>query len=71
MRKAVNRLFIVAIVCFFPLAIAGRMQEKTSLHKALRAYQAAIFLFSVFLICLAIYTYGKGGNFIKPMGTFY
>ena len=71
MRDIMKRLFIVSCVCFFPLALAGRAKIKTSPRTALRYYRAAILIFIVFLVFLALYTFVRGGNFIKPMGTFY
>lgn len=66
-----NRLFIVSLICFFPMAILGRMKEKTAPEEALKYYRASIMVFTVFLVCLAMYVYQQGGNFVKPMGTFY
>jgi hypothetical protein len=71
MQTALNRLFIVSCVCFFPLAILGRMKVKTSPRTAIRYYRASIMVFIIFLFFLAFYTYQQGGNFVKPMGTFY
>ena len=71
MHALLRRLSIVAFVCFFPLAIIGLMKEKTSPRSAIRFYYASILVFIIFLACLAFYTYSQGGNFIKPMGTFY
>jgi hypothetical protein len=59
------------MVSFFPLAIVGWSKEKATLPSALRFYYASILIFCLFLMCLAVYTYTKGGSFIPPMGTFY
>jgi hypothetical protein len=66
-----RRISIVAMVCFFPLAIVGLMREKTNPQSAIRLYQWSIMIMAIFLFFLAFYTYDRGGNFVKPMGTFY
>ncbi len=71
MHARLNRLFIVSCICFFPLAIMGRSKARTSVRSAVLYYQAAILVFAIFLVLLAFYTYDRGGNFVKPMGTFY
>ena len=71
MHILLRRLSIVAFVCFFPLEIIGLMREKRSPRSAIQCYYVSILLFILFLGCLAFYTYTQGGNFIKPMGTFY
>ena len=71
MRASLRRLSIAAMICFFPLAIAGLVQEKKSLRLAIRLYYASVFIFIIFLCFLALYTYIRGGNFIRPLGTFY
>jgi hypothetical protein len=71
MHASLRRLSIVAMVCFFPLAIIGLMQEKKSPRSAIRMYICCVMVFIVFLLFLGFYTYDRGGNFIKPMGTFY
>ena len=71
MRATLNRLFIVSVIAFFPLALIGKLREKTSPSAAIRFYYSAIIVFIIFLCLLAFYTYSRGGNFIKPIGTFY
>ncbi|MCW3125282.1 MAG: hypothetical protein JWO03_940 [Bacteroidetes bacterium] len=71
MRSSLQRLKIVALVAFFPLAVLGMIREKTSLKTALRLYYISIFIFCIFMMLLALYTFTRGGNFIKPLGTFY
>ena len=71
MRTSLNRLFIVSVIACFPLAIMGRLRERTSPRGAIRLYYSAIIIFIIFLCLLAFYTYYRGGNFIKPIGTFY
>ena len=71
MQAMLRRLSIVAMICFFPLAIIGIMKEKRSPRAAIKYYYASILFFLIFLFFLAFYTYSQGGSFIKPMGTFY
>ena len=71
MISTVHRLRYVAICCFFPLALIGLAREKRAAHTAIRYYYAAILVFGIFMIGLAIYTYSRGGKFIAPLGTFY
>jgi hypothetical protein len=71
MQTSVRRLAVVAFICFFPLAIVGLIKERTSTRDAIKLYQISIMICVVFFVLLAFYTYLKGGNFIKPMGTFY
>ena len=71
MQALLRRLSIVAMICFFPLAIIGIMKEKATPRTAILYYYISILIFLGFLFCLAFYTYSQGGNFIKPMGTFY
>ena len=71
MQASVKRLSIIAFICFFPLAIIGMIKAKTSSRSAIKLYYSSILVFIIFLCFLALYTYSKGGNFIKPMGTFY
>ena len=59
------------MICFLPLALVGVVRSRTSLREAVRLYYICIFIFLVFFLALALYTYWQGGNFIKPMGTFY
>ena len=71
MQTSLRRLSIVALICFFPLAIIGMLKQRSSPQTALKLYYASIMILVVFLVCLSIYTYGRGGNFIRPLGTFY
>lgn len=71
MQTSLRRLSIVAFICFFPLAIVGMVKQRSSPQSAVKLYYASILIMVVFLVCLAFYTYGKGGNFIKVIGTFY
>lgn len=71
MQSSLKRLSIVAFICFFPLAIAGMLQVKTNPRKAIKYYYISILIFLVFWCFMALYTYGRGGNFIKPIGSFY
>jgi membrane-bound acyltransferase YfiQ involved in biofilm formation len=65
MQTSVRRLAVVAFICFFPLAIVGLIKERTSTRDAIKLYQISI------MICVVFFVLLKGGNFIKPMGTFY
>lgn len=71
MQTSLRRLSIVAFICFFPLAIAGMVKQRSSPQTAVKLYYASILIMAFFLVCLAVYTYYRGGNFIKPLGTFY
>lgn len=71
MTASVRRLRIIALLCFFPLALIGVYREGEAAHTALRYYYAAILTFGLLMIGLAIYTYTRGGNFIPVLGTFY
>ncbi len=71
MRASLNRLFIVSVIACFPLAIMGKLRERSSPRTAIRFYYSAIIVFIIFLCLLALYTYSRGGNFIKVIGTFY
>ena len=71
MHASLRRLSIAALICFFPLGIAGLVQERKAPRTAIRLYYAAVLIFAVFLCFLAAYTYIRGGNFIAPLGTFY
>jgi hypothetical protein len=71
MQTSLKRLSIVAFICFFPLAIIGMLKERSDPQAAIRLYYISVYIFIVFLAFLALYTYFEGGNFIKPMGTFY
>jgi hypothetical protein len=71
MQTSLKRLSIVAFVCFFPLAIIGMSKQRSSPQLAIKMYYASVYIFITFLGLLALYTYFEGGNFIKPMGTFY
>ena len=71
MQTSLKRLAIVAFICFFPLAIIGMIQPRSSPQVAIKLYYASVYIFIIFLGFLAFYTYFEGGNFIKPIGTFY
>jgi hypothetical protein len=71
MEVSLKRISIVALICFFPLAIVGMARQRTSPESALRLYKICIVVMVIFLFFLAFYTYDRGGNFVKPMGTFY
>ncbi len=66
-----KRLFIVSLIAFFPLGIIGRAGERASLRRAVDYYYLSIFILIIFLFFLAVFTYSRGGNFIKATGTFY
>ena len=71
MRSALRRLQMVALVSFLPLAVIGAWKQRKALKESITLYYISILIFCAFLMCLAVYTYTKGGNFIPPMGTFY
>ena len=71
MEVSIKRLSIVAFICFFPLAIVGMARQKSSPESAIKLYKMSIIIMVIFLFFLAFYTYDRGGNFIKPMGTFF
>ena len=71
MQTSLRRLSIVAFICFFPVAIIGMVKQRSSPQDAVKYYYASVLIMTVFLVCLALYTYSRGGNFIKPIGTFY
>jgi TRAP-type mannitol/chloroaromatic compound transport system permease small subunit len=71
MRLSLYRLSILALICCLPLAIAGMMRMTIDKRTAIVFFKISVYFFMAFLCLLAVYTYGKGGHFIKPMGTFY
>ena len=71
MTTSLHRLSILALICCLPLGIIGMTQININKRGAIVFFYYSLYVFLLFLCALAIYTYGKGGHFITPMGTFY
>ena len=71
MNSSLYRLSILALICCLPLGIIGMTKINLNKRSAIVFFYYSLYVFLVFLCALAVYTYGRGGNFIAPIGSFY
>ena len=71
MKPDAKRLAIVATVFFFPTAILGWWFNNKSEKLSLMFFRISIYLFLAAVLLTGIVVVTKGGQVIKPMGSFF
>ena len=71
MNLETKRLAIVATIFFLPTAIAGWWFYGKNEKLALTFFRSSVFLFLGVVLLVGILVVTKGGQLIKPMGSFF
>jgi hypothetical protein len=71
MNPETKRLAIVATLCFFPTALVGWMLYAKSEKQAMYFFRFSVYLLLLVVMVAGIVVVTKGGQLIKPMGSFF
>jgi cytochrome b561 len=71
MSAETKRLAIVATIFFFPTALAGWWFYPKSEKTALTFFRLSIYLFLGVILLTGVLVVVKGGQIVKPMGSFF
>jgi hypothetical protein len=71
MSSETKRLAVVATIFFFPTALAGWWLYGRSEKLSLLFFRLSIYLFLAVVLFAGIVVVTKGGQIIKPMGSFF
>jgi hypothetical protein len=71
MNPETKRLAIVATFCFFPIALVGWMLYGKSEKQAMYFFRASVYLMLLVVMMAGVVVVTKGGQLIKPMGSFF
>ncbi len=71
MKEEARRLAIVATILFFPTALIGWWFNGKSEKLSLNFFRISIYIFLSAVLLAGIIVVTKGGQIIKPMGSFF
>jgi len=71
MNRETKQLALIATFCFFPTALAGWWFYGKSQNLALIFFRLSIFFFLLIVLIAGLVVVMKGGQLIKPMGSFF
>ncbi len=71
MNSETKRLAAIAMVCFFPTALAGLYMEKKSQQRAVFLFNLSICLFLFMLSIAGVLVVTYGGRWIEVIGAFF
>ena len=71
MNADTKRLAIIATFCFFPTALVGWFLYDKSENRALNYFRFSIGVMMALVLITGITVVLKGGQIIKPMGSFF
>ena len=71
MNAETKRLAIIATVCFFPTALVGWLLLNKDESRAVNYFKFSIGAIMTLVLIAGIVVVLKGGQIIKPMGSFF
>ena len=71
MNGETKRLAIIATIFFFPTALAGWWFYGKSEKLSLPFFRLGIYIFLSVLLVIGVVVVTKGGQIVKPMGSFF
>jgi hypothetical protein len=71
MSDETKRLAIVATIFFFPTALAGWWFYSKSEKLSLTLFRLSIYIFLAAVLVAGVIVVTKGGQIVKPLGSFF